>query len=185
MNKLIARISCERSILVVITTIWRLSQTCLLACACDPYDLYGDQVLHFSGNKLHILLVPWTKCGFLNIFSRQNFAGLFVTPIVSATAEQIWREKMPEKPPSIRLLRWFNFSQSGSRKNNRKTFEGASVEPTIYVSRRKSLITHYFVIFSFFFSQLFPSYLMLSHYGTLEVNILWKFSEVFILLWFG
>ena len=35
------------------------------------------------------------------------------------------------KPHSIRLLRWFNFSQSGSRKNNRKAFEGASMEPTI------------------------------------------------------
>ena len=27
-------------------------------------------------------------------------------------------------------LRWFNFSQSASRKNNRKAFEGASMEPT-------------------------------------------------------
>ena len=39
--------------------------------------------------------------------------------------------KMSEKPHSIRLLRWFNFSSSGSRKNNRKAFEGASMEPTI------------------------------------------------------
>ena len=38
---------------------------------------------------------------------------------------------MFEKPHSIRLLIWFNFSQSGSRKNNRKVFEGASMEPTI------------------------------------------------------
>ena len=45
--------------------------------------------------------------------------------------EQIWRKKMSEKPHSIRLLRWFNFSQSRSRKNNRKISEGASVEPTI------------------------------------------------------
>ena len=59
-----------------------------------------------------------------------KLAGLIVTPIVSATVEQKWREKMSEKPHSIRLLRWFNFSQSGSRKNNRNTFEGASVEPT-------------------------------------------------------
>ena len=67
-------------------------------------------------------------------FSEQFFApklaGLFVTPIVSATVEQIWREKMSEKPHSIRLLRRFNFSQSESKKNNRKAFEGASVEPT-------------------------------------------------------
>ena len=37
---------------------------------------------------------------------------------------------MSEKPHSIRLLRLFNLSQSGSRKNNRKAFEGASIEPT-------------------------------------------------------
>ena len=64
-------------------------------------------------------------------FFAPKLAVLFVTPIVFATVEQIWREKMSEKPHSIRLLRWFNFSQSGNRKNNRKTFEGASVEPTI------------------------------------------------------
>ena len=64
-------------------------------------------------------------------FFAPKLAGLFVTPIVSSTVEQIWREKMSEKPHSIRLLRWLNFSQSGSRKNNRKTFEGASVEPKI------------------------------------------------------
>ena len=64
-------------------------------------------------------------------FFTPKLAGLIVTPIVSATVEQKWREKMSEKPHSIRLLRWFNFSQSGSRKNNRKTFEGASVEPTM------------------------------------------------------
>ena len=34
------------------------------------------------------------------------------------------------KPHSIRLFRWFNFSQSESRKNNRKAFEGASMGPT-------------------------------------------------------
>ena len=45
---------------------------------------------------------------------------------VSATVEQIWREKMSENHIP------FSFSQSGSRKNNRKAFEGASIEPTIY-----------------------------------------------------
>ena len=47
-----------------------------------------------------VFLVPWTKnhlssfkCGFLNIFFAPKLAGLFVTPIVSATVEQIWREK--------------------------------------------------------------------------------------------
>ena len=39
--------------------------------------------------------------------------------------------KMPKKPCSIRLLGRFDFIQSENRKNNRKTFEGASVEPTI------------------------------------------------------
>ena len=34
-----------------------------------------------------------------------KLAGLIVTPIVSATVEQKWREKMSEKPHSIRLLR--------------------------------------------------------------------------------
>ena len=38
-------------------------------------------------------------------FFAPKHAGLFVTPIVSATVEQIWREKMSEKPHSIRLLR--------------------------------------------------------------------------------
>ena len=55
-------------------------------------------------------------------FSEHFFAPklvwLFVTPIVSSTVEQIWREKVSEEPYSIRLLRWFNFSQSGSRENN-------------------------------------------------------------------
>ena len=63
-------------------------------------------------------------------FFAPKLAELIVTPIVSATVEQKWREKMSEKPHSSRLLRSFNFSQSGSRRNNRKTFEGASVEPT-------------------------------------------------------
>ena len=37
---------------------------------------------------------------------------------------------MSEKPHSIQLLRWFNFSQSESTKNNTKALEGASMEPT-------------------------------------------------------
>ena len=48
----------------------------------------------------------------------------FVTRIVSVTALQIWRQKMSKK----HVL--FDFTQSENRKNNRKTFEGASVEPT-------------------------------------------------------
>ena len=65
-------------------------------------------------------------------FVAPKLTELIVTPIVSATVEQKWREKMSEKPLSSRLLRWFNLSQSGSRKNNRKTLEGTSVEPTNY-----------------------------------------------------
>ena len=38
-------------------------------------------------------------------FFAPELAGLFVTPIVSATVEQIWREKLSGKPHSIRLLR--------------------------------------------------------------------------------
>ena len=38
-------------------------------------------------------------------FFAPKLAGLIVTPIVSATVEQKWREKMSEKPHSIRLFR--------------------------------------------------------------------------------
>ena len=38
-------------------------------------------------------------------FFAPKLAGLFVMPIVSATVEQLWREKMSEKPHSIRLLK--------------------------------------------------------------------------------
>ena len=51
------------------------------------------------------------------------------------------------KPHSIRLLRWFNFSQSGSRKNNRKSFEGASIEPTIELLKYQGNFAHDFVSF--------------------------------------
>ena len=40
------------------------------------------------------------------------------------------RKNVKKKQCSIRLLRWFDFSQSENKKNNRNTFEGASVEPT-------------------------------------------------------
>ena len=65
----------------------------------------------------------------LQMWLSEHFS-LFVTPIISSKVVQISREKMSEKPHSIRLLKWFNFSQSGSRENNRKAFEGASMEPT-------------------------------------------------------
>ena len=38
-------------------------------------------------------------------FFMPKHAAYFLTPIVFATVEQIWREKMSEKPHSIRLLR--------------------------------------------------------------------------------
>ena len=84
-----------------------------------------------------LLLVPWTKnhlssfkCGFLNIFRAKTCwvvcnAYCFCYVRTNMVQRNVWK-----KPHSIRLLRWFKFSQSGSKKNNRKTFEGASVEPT-------------------------------------------------------
>ena len=75
-------------------------------------------------------------------FFGPELAAYFVTPIVFATVEEIWRENISEKPHSIRLMRWLNFSQSGSRKNNRKAFEGASMGPTtIYVDIRLQMKT--------------------------------------------
>ena len=70
---------------------------------------------------------------FFEHFSHQNCC-VVCHAYCSATVEQIWRKKLSGKPHSIRLLRWFNCSQSGGRKNNRKTgrktFEGVSVGPT-------------------------------------------------------
>ena len=85
-----------------------------------------------------VLLVPLTehylssfKCGFLNIFPRQNLLRSLSCLLFLLRWKNLAR-KMSEKPRSIRLLRWFNFRQSGSRKNNRKAFEGASIEPTMF-----------------------------------------------------
>ena len=85
-----------------------------------------------------VLLVPRIKnhlssfeLGFLNIFSRHILLRSLSLLFVFVTELQIRREKkMTKKPRSIRLLRWFDFSQSENRKNNRKIFEGASVKPT-------------------------------------------------------
>ena len=54
--------------------------------------------------------------------------------------------KMSKKPCSIPLLRWFNFSQSENRKNNRKIFERASMEPT---NQGTSVRVYYFGTFCF------------------------------------
>ena len=83
-----------------------------------PCWFHGPRIISEASN-----VVFWT-------FFRAKTCFQFVEPIVSATVEQKWREKMSEKPHSIRLLRWFNFSQSESRENNKKAFEGASMEPT-------------------------------------------------------
>ena len=69
------------------------------------------------------------KCGFLNIFRARTccvvcHAYCFCYVRTKMARKNVW------KSPFIRLLRWFNFSQSGSRKNNRKALEGASMEPT-------------------------------------------------------
>ena len=83
------------------------------------------------------LLVPRTehhlssfKCGFLNIFRAKTccvvcHAYCFCYCGTNMARKNVWKE-----PHSIRLLRWCNISQSGSRKNNRKAFERASMEPT-------------------------------------------------------
>ena len=103
--------------------------------------LYGDQFLS-RGYACNIstrlsLLVPLAehhlssfKCCFLTIFLRQNLLRclsrlLFLLRWNKYDAKNVW------KLHSIQLLRWFNFNQSGSRKNNRKAFGGASIEPTI------------------------------------------------------
>ena len=69
----------------------------------------GQQFTHFASSylvgsmdrKSSQQLQMW----FSELFFAPKLAGLFVTPIVSATVEQIWREKMSEKMHSILLLR--------------------------------------------------------------------------------
>ena len=107
-----------------------------LRLTCSPY-LAIESALVFL--LMHDLLVSRTehhlssfKYCFVNIFSRQNLlrslSRLLFLLRWNPGVEQIWREKMSEKPHSIRHLWWFNFSQSGSRRNNRRTFEGGSME---------------------------------------------------------
>ena len=93
---------------------------------------HGPSIISAASN-----VIFWT-------FFRAKTCCVVCTHIVSATVEQIWRKKMSEKPHSIRLLRWFNFSQSGSRKNNRKAFEGASMEPTMRALMSRCVIPYEF-----------------------------------------
>ena len=67
LNIMIANISCERSMPMIFTTIWRPShswkalKTCSQAYACDPYDLYGDSKP--KGNPLvEIEQSPFKQC---------------------------------------------------------------------------------------------------------------------------
>ena len=89
------------------------------------------------------MLVPWTenhlssfKCGFLNIFRAKTYCVVCHAYCFCYDGTNIARKSVRKLHFNvwnlhfIRLLRWFNLSQSGSRKNNRKAFEGASMEPT-------------------------------------------------------
>ena len=85
-------------------------------------------------NERSWLLVPWTenhlssfKCGFLNIFSRQNLLRSLSRLLFLVRWNKFGAKKMSEKPHYIRLLRWFNFSQSLNRENDRKAFDGVSI----------------------------------------------------------
>ena len=57
-------------------------------------------IVGFTDQALSQQLQMW----FSEHFFLPNLAVKFVTPIVSAMVEQIWREKMSEKPHSIQLL---------------------------------------------------------------------------------
>ena len=93
------------------------------------------------------LLVPWTenhlssfKRDFLNIFSRQTCCVVCHAYCFCYGGTDM-AQKMSEKPHSIRLLRWFNFNQPGSRENNRKAFGGASMEPIIAFTTLSTIST--------------------------------------------
>ena len=65
------------------------------------YDSLKTTIVGSMDRELSQQLQMW----FSEHFLAPKFAAKFVTPIVSATVEQIWPEKMSEKPHSIRLLR--------------------------------------------------------------------------------
>ena len=76
------------------------------------------------------LLVPPIKnhlsgfeFGFLNIFSHQNFCVVCHSYCFYYSAT-IMAQKMSKKPRSIRLLRWFDFSQPENRKTIEKPLKG-------------------------------------------------------------
>ena len=69
---------------------------------------------------------------FLNIFCAKTCC-VVLSPYCFCYSATNKAQKMSTKPRSIRLLRWFDFSQSENGKNNRKTFKRASVESTNHV----------------------------------------------------
>ena len=78
--------------------------SCVSQITPTPCGPSGDLLPIFVGSmdqKSSQQLQMW----FSEHFFAPKLAGLFVTPIVSSTVEQIWRKKMSEKPHSIRLLR--------------------------------------------------------------------------------
>ena len=86
--------------------------------ACWSCWFYGPRIISTASN-----VVFWT-------FFRPKTcrvvcnAHCFFYGRANMARKYVWKTKFHS------TLRWLNFSQSGSRKNNRKTFEGASVEPT-------------------------------------------------------
>ena len=86
------------------------------------------------------LLVPRIKnhlssfeLGLLNIFSRQNLLRSLSLILFLLQRYKYGAKKCPKN--HVR----FDCSQSENRKNNRKTFEGASVEPTIKIPKFQPL----------------------------------------------
>ena len=112
--------------------------------SCCLHVVFGnDDVTYFGWKDKNIrvfnkplLLVPRItnhlssfEYGILNIFHAITYC-VVCHSYCSVTAQQVWRERMSKKSRSIRLSRLLEFSQSENRKDNRKTFEGASMEPT-------------------------------------------------------
>ena len=67
--------------------------------------LWQSYVELYIVGSMDLELSQQLQMWFSEHFSAQKLAAWFVDPIVSATVEQNWREKMFEKPHSTRLLR--------------------------------------------------------------------------------
>ena len=84
--------------------------------------------------SISVLLVPRIKnhlssfeLGFLNNFSRQNLLRNLSLALFLLQRCKYGAKKCPKNHVRV------DFSESENRKDNRKNFEGASVEPTIYL----------------------------------------------------